>query len=297
MLNLLRMRAEDLYTQGLTLISEYSGTHPAFEPDAPLVLISANGSYYWNDLSSAGKALQVKLIPEINRFVALVSTLTQSLPPSSQRKLTHCLEVIHGAVEQDHSTWWESKEQAIEGFKNQFSELDMILGSYFGADTKEVLVIPDTNALLRNTYLEQWQFLDIKKFTFVLVPTILSELDSHKINHRNVDVRDKAQTLIRQLKEYCRRGSMHSGVTLVKDKISLRWIATEPDMEKTLGWFDHSNADDRFLATALEQIRCNLSATTFIVTDDINMMNKANYALIPCREVPHITKTDTIQSV
>jgi predicted ribonuclease YlaK len=57
-------------------------------------------------------------------------------------------------------------------------------------------------------------------------------------------------------------------------------------MSQTLSWFDSTNADDRFLATALEIIRANMGAIVFIVTSDINMQNKAEMAGIPFREVP-----------
>lgn len=48
----------------------------------------------------------------------------------------------------------------------------------------------------------------------MLSPTVLAELDGHKINHRNEHVRERAERLVRQIKEYRRRGSLISGVTL-----------------------------------------------------------------------------------
>lgn len=52
-------------------------------------------------------------------------------------------------------------------------------------------------------------------------------------------------------------------------------------MAQSLSWFDANTADNRFLATTLETIRGNLAPRLFIVTEDINMQNKAGMAGIP----------------
>jgi predicted ribonuclease YlaK len=140
--------------------------------------------------------------------------------------------------------------------------------------------------LLANPDIERWQFEGVDHFTIVLTPTALSELDRHKVNHKNECVRRKASKLILKIKEYRRRGPLHGGVSVVKGQVSLRSVAHEPNMSESLSWFDATNADDRFLATALEEIRANLGARVFIVTSDINMQNKAEAAGIPFYEVP-----------
>ena len=77
--------------------------------------------------------------------------------------------------------------------------------------------MPDTNALLYNPVLEAWQFSDFSCFTIMLTPTVLSELDRLKVEHKNVDIQKRADKLIRQIKEYRRRGLLTDGVPLVKN--------------------------------------------------------------------------------
>jgi hypothetical protein len=58
--------------------------------------------------------------------------------------------------------------------------------------------------------------------------------------------------VIRQVKEYQRRGPLLRGVVLRKDRSIVSAIAVEPDFRRTLPWLDPSVADDRFLASTLE---------------------------------------------
>jgi predicted ribonuclease YlaK len=156
---------------------------------------------------------------------------------------------------------------------------------YAGGRDSVVILIPDTNALLLRPDLEKWRLEDPVGIDMVILPVILSELDYHKVNHRNEDVREKAQTLVRKMKEYRRRGSLHDGVIVVGGRISLRAIAIEPSADRAPSWFDFSSADDRFLAAGLEIISENLATPVYIVTADINMQNKAEFAGIPHLDV------------
>jgi len=46
------------------------------------------------------------------------------------------------------------------------------------------------------------------------------------------------------------------------------------------------DADDHFLASAIDIMRADLTTHAFIVTSDINLQNKAEMAGLPFREVP-----------
>lgn len=142
------------------------------------------------------------------------------------------------------------------------------------------------NALLYFPILEKWEFDGVKSFTLVITPTILSELDSLKINHRNEAVRQKAETLINQLKEFRRRGKLNEGVPLVKGKSAIQTIATEPKVQDSLDWLDPTNNDDRFLATTIEVMRLHHRSIVAAISRDINFQNKADFARIPCIEPP-----------
>ncbi len=286
MLSILQARAERIREAGVRLLGEFSGMHPVNTPGDSIVLISPSGDHFWNPLPSAGKQMQTQLLPEINRFAELVQFMTRALPETAQERLREAFLCIGRAIEQNGKTWWKTNNEAVEEFRKSINELIATLREYCATSAFTVLVIPDTNALLGSPDVEHWQFEDVDHFFIILTPTVLSELDNHKINHRNQDVRDRASKLIRKIKEYRRRGSLLEGVVIITGCISLRAIASEPDMSQTLSWLDSTNADDRFLATSLDVITSNLGSRVFIVTSDINMQNKAEMAGILFQEVP-----------
>lgn len=107
-----------------------------------------------------------------------------------------------------------------------------------------------------------------------------------KVNHRDVNVRDKAERLIRQIKEYRRRGSLMEGVPLQGGVSTVFAIPIEPKVEQSLPWLDPANADDRFLASALEIMRSRPRSPVALVTRDLNLQNKAEFARFPFIEPP-----------
>jgi len=286
MLDLLRIRANRICEEGIRLIGNFSAMHPANTPGDSVVLISPSGNQFWNDLPPAGKQIQVKMLPEIDRFSELVRALTRNLPNSAQKNMQGTLVTIRRSVEQEGTTWWKSRDEAVDGFRSLIEEIINTLEKYCNGSTGEALAIADTNALIHNPDIEHWHFEDVKTFTVVLTPTVLSELDKHKMNHRNQQVREKASSVIRRIKEYRRRGSLQDGVDVVKGRVALRSIANEPNMDQSLSWLDSANADDRFLASAIDVMRADLAMRAFIVTSDINLQNKAEMAGLPFCEVP-----------
>ena len=285
MLEILCDRLTRITDETATLLREHCGVSPANKPGDEVVLISASGDHFWKPLSPEGKRIQVDLLSKVQRFGELLEVLAQGRPRSVQEELKTSLEHIRETVEQQGTTWWKTPAEAVSGIQELTAIVRNLLEEYFGSDSASAFVIPDTNAILHNPDIESWEIDGFDELTLLLTPTVVSELDSHKINHKNPDVCTKASTFIRKLKEYRRRGSLLEGVTIVKGRLSLRAISNEPDMSKTLSWLDPSNADDRFLATVLEAIRSNLGTSIVIITFDMNMQNKAELAGIPYREL------------
>ena len=78
------------------------------------------------------------------------------------------------------------------------------------------MLIPDTNALLwQPNFLEY--YLPDQHVELILIPAVLSELDQAKII-KNENVQKKTEKIIRQVKEFRRRGNLNNGVTVLKGK-------------------------------------------------------------------------------
>jgi predicted ribonuclease YlaK len=63
-------------------------------------------------------------------------------------------------------------------------------------------------------------------------------------------------------------------------------LAVEPDADHVLPWLDLSNEDDRILAAFVDVMRQHPRSPVVLVTRDINLQNKAEYAALAFVEPP-----------
>jgi predicted ribonuclease YlaK len=158
------------------------------------------------------------------------------------------------------------------------------------------VVVPDTNALLKSADPSHYRgTIDSDAFRFVIVPTVLSELDGLKRTRASQPLGEKAEKVIRVIKGFRKQGSMLEGVTVAKT-IKVLMIATEPRMSGLPSWLDSDNHDDRIIGSVLEIQYRELSSTVVLVTDDMNLQNKAEMAFIPWSELPDLP-TKTVASI
>ena len=254
-----------------------------------IVFINASGNYNWQKLPLDGQRLQSQILQEYNKYADILRVLTVSQTKDRIKSFENNDKIIRRNIEQTGSTWCKTTQEIFGKTLQALNALQGLLETFHSSEEK-FLFVPDTNALLYNPQIDLWTFDNVKKFTIILTPTILSELDVLKINHKNESVRQSSERLIRQIKEYRRRGSLIDGITIVKNKVYLQSIAIEPNFSESLPWLDPENNDDRFIATVFEIIKNNLRSSVMLVTRDINMQNKAEFSCLPYNEPPEPKK-------
>lgn len=282
--NLEQMAAEirDLLEK---LLLNHSSIYLWNTPGGPVLFISADGNYSYRDLDESGRRVQARLLEEYRRYQVFLEVLLKDLPRDSLEQLSECSTVVSRTIEQE-DTWCKNTQEALDKATEALQCQLRLLGQLYDPSEGEVAYVPDTNALLYNPRLEKWVFEETPRFTMILVPTVLSELDALKINHRNENIRERAELLIRKIKEYRRRGMLTAGIPAVKDKIDILAVATEPDIRQSLPWLDPGNNDDRFLAAVIEIMRARPRSAVALVSRDINLQNKAEFARLPFVEPP-----------
>ena len=264
------------------LISKYSEIYRWNEPDS---FIISTHLYSWKDLPIEGKQLQSRIFKEYLHFAERSRLLLLNQPPDSIASFDESKNEVIAIINQEN-TYLSSQEEALnEVYKNLDNQIKL-LDNIYDQSSGKILYVPDTNALLANPRIEQWRFADVSEFEIILTPTVLSELDKLKIAHRMESVRKKTEGLIRQIKGYRGRGKLNDGIPLVNRISTLKSIAVEPNFNKTLSWLDPSNDDDRILASFIEVMKIYPNSPVIIVTNDINMQNKAEFAGIPFVEPP-----------
>lgn len=280
-----RMRnfSNDIKVSLATLILEHSRIVQWNHPGSGII---TGSNYKWEPLSIEAHRLQAKLIEDYRHFCNLLRTLLVGQPSQVKRAFSDAEKLVIGTIEQSKTTYLRTTEIALQEAHKCLDNQVALIEHLYDSSEGDHVYVPDTNALIYNPNLEGWDFPDVHRFTIVLTPTVLSEIDQHKVDHRNEEVRKKAESLIRRIKGYRTRGRLTDGVPLRSNKSSLLSIAKEPDFGDTLPWLDPNNADDRYLASFIEVMRMFPRSPTVLVTRDINLQNKAEFARLPFSEPP-----------
>jgi len=253
-----------------------------YEPQSDLKFVRVCGSEYrWKGLNNEGKQIQNKLLKEYKEFINLVSVLIKDVSENMKNDFEECYSEILLYIEQNQQGWEESTVEVLSKLSEYIDKQMEVVDSLYDPKEGSLIMVPDTNALLSNPDIENWKFEGVRKYNLLLVPTVSSELDKLKVNHNNVNIREKCKKIIRKLNEYRRRGTLTEGVPVIKDKIWIKAMAIEPDFNNTLSWLDIQNNDDRILASFIEIMRFHPKSIIILITNDLNLQNKAEFARIP----------------
>lgn len=248
--------------------------------------IAGRSDYKWAELDLEGKQLQAKLNTMYNHFYELGEVLVSNLPKESIQDFCESGSTITNYIQHIDQLWEKSTQEVLDKFHQEIEKQIYVIQNMFDEKSGIHIIVPDTNALLDNYNFEKWNFEEFVKFEIVILPTVLSELDKLKVYHGNKEARDKARSIITRIKEYRRRGRLTDGVPIIKNKISLRTLPYEPKFEGTLSWLDPYNNDDRFLASFIEIMKLHINSVVVMITSDINLQNKAEFARLPFIEPP-----------
>lgn len=246
--------------------------------DGDSLVVVIGPDHPWGKLDKDSKRLQTELYNEYNHLLEISKSILANTLPDIQSKFNDQSKTILEIIEQSSLTWHETIQQAISAFEKSLDEQLEALNSLNGKLDKEKILIPDTNVFISNPNLHKYRV--TKRFNIIVLPSVLGELDKLKNEHRNENVRQKANTTIRNFKEYRRRGRLLEGVKIT-NKLTAYTIAVEPKFKQKPSWLDPNNLDDRFIASCFEIAAKYPNSDMAILTLDINMQNKADFALFP----------------
>jgi hypothetical protein len=280
----LKESSEELESSLKKLLLEHSRIKRWNDPDSGI--IHFGGDYKWLPLKEEGLQTQSKVLEDYRRFFAIVRSLLREQPKKNLTVLEESDQLLNRVIEQNEVTYIGNTNEAFLRTSQALHAIITLLNNLYDSSGGSAVYVPDTNALLYNPDIEKWRFADTPRFTLALTPTVLSELDQLKVNHRVEDVRKKADGLINRIKDYRRRGRLADGVVIVGNTIDLIALAVEPDVGNALPWLDKDNNDDRVLAATIEIMRMRPRSAVVLVTRDINMQNKAEFARMPFVEPP-----------
>jgi hypothetical protein len=239
--------------------------------------------YHW---SKKDEKSQLKAREKFTKFLEKFELFLTNANPSTLRDIKDANKGILNLINQNHAP--ASTDYGKKYFKEYIDNHKKFLNLLSESETI-TYVIPDTNAIVQFPDPSLYQKIcDTEKFNFVIIPTVLSELDIQKNNHRNETYKRKVKSVITRLKGYRNQGDVLNGVTSNKC-ITIKMIATEPNFQRTLKWLDPKINDDRIIASALEIQTMNPSAYVILVTADMNLQNKAELAKLTVIDPDNLT--------
>jgi rRNA-processing protein FCF1 len=253
------------------------------DPYSGVVIIIPPYSYDTN-LSEEQKKMQMNIKKTYSEWEEHFYLLTTKVPSDIRKEIKESTKYIKNQIEL--ISGWLTRStisENIDEIKKRFSGLYGIIKLFEGKES--IVLIPDTNSLIKSPDFEVYKKLLGDKITILLTPTVLSELDKLKIIHRDETFRKKVESVINRIKGFRKQGSLLNGVTSCKT-ITIKMVAKEPAFERTLSWLQKDNNDDRIIASSIEYQIDNPSHKVFIVTSDINLQNKAEMAKLPFFETP-----------
>jgi rRNA-processing protein FCF1 len=242
--------------------------------------------YYWGERTPSQQHKHLNITRRYKQIGELISVLIRGAPPSLTRQFKD--------AEENFMTWLElgsnwslstDKKSNEKKIREAAGALYAVVSVLSAGPREQVILVPDTNSLLGSAAPSDYRSISTQKaFEFLLLPTVLSELDELKMLHRNQDVREKAKKVITRIKGWRAQGPLLDGV-LVDKTIIVRALHNEPKVADSLSWLDADNADDRIVASVLHIQATSPSAHVILVTGDINLQNKADAAMIETVEI------------
>ena len=184
------------------LLMEHSKLYCSNPPNSGIFDFS--GDHSWNELGKDGKQIQSKLKDKYTIYYEILKVLIKNQPQTAIKKFEDANKIMVEAIEQNGATWNKNTNEVLGNISAALSTFSNLIDDLYSHNNKYLLV-PDTNAFLSNPNFEKWVFKEFSTFSIILTPTILSELDYHKINHRNEDVRKKSKTIINKIKQIVRQ--------------------------------------------------------------------------------------------
>ncbi len=250
------------------------------------VPIDARVSYSWSKLPSNDEAFQTRILSRYEEWFRAFSALFRSAGQTRQREITITHNSILSWIKYRHSGQMPTSiPEAAQECKKSFQPFVSLLDELDAPTEQSLILVPDTNVLIDYPDVTTYAPLfERDEYSVVVLPTIVSELDKLKRLRNDKERRGKVSAAIRYLKEWRTLSDANPGVTK-SGKIMLRMIAKEPNFGDAPSWLDPTNNDDRIIAATLEIQRENPGATIIIVSNDMNMQNKATMAGLPCVEM------------
>ena len=255
------------------------GTHRIERSGSGVILVTPE--FWWDELSAPQRLRQLEINRSYKEWFELLTLALSEATPDLRKKLKKADTWLRKWLELKQNWSLRADSEAnVAAMKVDARHLFEMVEILEAAAPELPILIPDTNAITANPDPTAYRkTIGQDAFVFLLLPTVLTELDELKNSQRGQDFKNKVKKAITRIKGWRNQGSLRQGVK-VDQTITVKAIATEPDMDVTLSWLDKDSRDDRIIASVLSIQAEHPGAEITLITGDMNMLNKAEVAQI-----------------
>lgn len=255
----------------------------------------------WGPSSDAALRLQTRLRARVPRWSERIRFLSAHVPHGNNESAERAIASLVGFYDREGNHCEPSSPQNAHEIADAAVEtLLATLGQVVRTGDAGMIVVPDSNAIALCPAFERLAaVLGTDDFEVVLTAPLLREMEDLKVKYRNDGFREKVERAIRYVKELHSRArrqgvAFHEGVK-VAGRVHARSLPGEPNVAEIASWLDADLVDDRLIACALDEQRRHPAACVVVLTCDVNMQTKCDFAGLPFAEPPRDDATEVSQ--
>lgn len=176
------------------------------------VIVAPN--HYWGERTAEQQQKHLAIVRDYESIREILLAWLFDAPRDLARTFDNGDKQFRRWLEFD-SNWsiTEDKKSNIQLLKESANDLRSVISVLGAGPRGHTILVPDTNSLLAQADPIAYRVVaGAENFDFLLLPTVLHELDELKVLHRNQDVREKAQRVITRVKGWRTQGTLSKGV-------------------------------------------------------------------------------------
>ena len=235
----------------------------------------------WTPSSPGQESQRMQLLANLRSVKPRFLLLFPHPTPEIAKRHDEAFQVLEGWLtrpDDDHSvpaTMGQAEATVRSAFRDLAAGKELLAAEEFNTH-----VVVDTNVLLDDPDLTRFAEVVGHRYLVHLLPVVLRELDDHKRAGRNADLREAAKRAERRLKGLRDNGDLSVGAKVAGD-IWAKFEYLEPRSDGLPSWLDLYIPDDRLIASTLLLVSRHPSATTVVVTGDLNLQTKLSAVRLP----------------
>ena len=236
------------------------------------------------DLNIQLKNQQISLMNQFKQWEEHFLLILEVMPLQFRKEVNNILNFIQSRIELKHDWLIEKTIKANVTYINKNISFLFEIFNILEENKKGYMLVLDADILvsLEGGLSSVKEKVGFKDFELVLLPSVLDEIKKIINSQFPKHIRENGEKIIAEIRELKKQGTLFEGVKFRDYMIIVP--PKESDFSNTLNWLDQSSLEDRIIAAVLAFEHTHHDKIVVLVTENINLQNKAEMASLPVIE-------------